>query len=79
QASVVSLAPHALTAPELAPTGGPAAQPARGTYNRSPGALNSQSVMAYGRAQRLQAGRGLQAVVLLERGGVSEWVGEALW
>ncbi len=79
EASVVSIARTALSAAELATRGGPAAQTASGTYYRITVALNSQNVMAYGRAQPLQAGMALQADVLQERRRLYEWVLEPLY
>ncbi|AIO66255.1 HlyD family secretion protein [Burkholderia oklahomensis] len=79
EASVVSIARTALSAAELATSGGPAAQTASGTYYRITVALKSQSVTAYGKAQPLQAGMALQADILQERRRLYEWVLEPLY
>ncbi|KVD68228.1 HlyD family secretion protein [Burkholderia ubonensis] len=79
EARVVSIARTALSAAELATSGGPAAQSANGTYYRITVALKSQSVMAYGNAQPLQAGMALQADILQERRRLYEWVLEPLF
>jgi membrane fusion protein len=77
QASVVSIARTALSAAELATSGlqGTGDQ----TYYRITVALKSQTVMAYGKPQPLEAGMTLQADVLQERRRLYEWVLEPLY
>ncbi|OXJ22455.1 MFP transporter [Burkholderia sp. HI2714] len=80
EASIVSIARTALSTAELATSGAPATQnAANGTYYRVTVALKSQNVMAYGRAQPLQAGMALQADILQERRRLYEWVLEPLY
>ncbi|KVP50846.1 HlyD family secretion protein [Burkholderia ubonensis] len=79
EASIVSIARTALSAAELATSVGPDVQTAKGTYYRITVELKSQGVMAYGKAQPLQAGMALQADILQERRRLYEWVLEPLY
>jgi len=80
EASIVSIAHTALSTAELETSGATATQnAANGTYYRVTVALKSQNVMAYGKAQPLQAGMALQADILQERRRLYEWVLEPLY
>lgn len=77
QASVVSIARTALSAGELATSAIQSASDR--TYYRITVALKSQTVMAYGKPQALEAGMTLQADILQERRHLYEWVLEPLY
>ncbi|WP_063553354.1 HlyD family secretion protein [Burkholderia territorii] len=76
-ARVVSIARTALSAAELATSGGGVNRD--GTFYRVTVALGAQTVNVYGKPQPLQAGMALQADILQERRRLYEWVFEPLY
>lgn len=81
QATVQSITSSALSAAELAASGGPATGSTTGnsTFYRITAGLKSQTVTAYGKPQFLRAGMTLQADVLQEQRRLYEWVLEPLY
>ncbi|WP_153077175.1 HlyD family secretion protein [Paraburkholderia bonniea] len=81
QATIHSVTRSALSAAELASSGGPAinSNTGNGTFYRITATLKDQTVTVYGKPHALQAGMMLQADILQERRRLYEWVLEPLY